>query len=164
MARIYYKNANGDYIRGADGKYMTGEPTMPGHPCCCSGEVVTCADCGLGSSNTFEVTVPGHGVYITDSYSPTCFWSVSPLEEWCGGICSIAVWYTSGQWRCNVTIRGETENCFVSGNCGFTYLFFPHSCSINKTAEDFTVACAAYPASTPACIVPPAPPTVRLYS
>lgn len=33
MARIYYKNDDGDYIRDDDGNYMTGEPD----DCCCEG-------------------------------------------------------------------------------------------------------------------------------
>lgn len=90
MARVYYKNADGDYIRDDSGDYMTGEP----EDCCCECD---CETNGPTASMTYEKT---------DEPCEFTFTDTSTAGE-CGAI-------VSRSWKVNGTPLG-TGSTFTIG-------------------------------------------------
>lgn len=84
MARIYYKNADGDYIRDDEDAYMTGEP----EDCCCGCD---CETNGPTASMTYEKTgEPCEFTFTDTSTAGECgaivsrSWKVNGVEQGTG--------------------------------------------------------------------------------
>lgn len=76
MARIYYKNADGDYIRDDSGDYMTGEP----EDCCC--EENCCSEEGGPPTADFSYTQTGTSPCVISLHNESTAGTCGEIVSW----------------------------------------------------------------------------------